>query len=289
MVSSKGSIEVELQIVAYVTASFLTLAVYDLFICLNREITHIWRSKWGLVKVLYLVARYFPFVSVTIAMEERLSSTCNLITFTTIFAGAGIGLCALILTLRTYSIYNKSRKVLAIFGLSWILAVAVVVWAVIHYTDSFTVGHLATDNPFSCFLAGESHIGLVLYLVLLAAESVIALLTVLKTFDSYYKSGFNLSQLASMVYCEGLFFYFLILSFTIANVAVLLTAPPGLLLLLDSPLTVVHSIMSCRLVLHVREVSNYNSEDEDEDDLLPAFIFTVIEPYMSSKLPRYYV
>ncbi|KIK53139.1 hypothetical protein GYMLUDRAFT_49490 [Collybiopsis luxurians FD-317 M1] len=71
-----------------------------------------------------------------------------------------------------------------------------------------------------------------------------------------------------------------------------MSAPPGLLLLMDSPLTAMHSILGCRLVLHVREVAARGTgdiEDDDDDDLLPTFIITIIEPYMSSKIPQYYV
>ncbi|KAJ3991223.1 hypothetical protein F5050DRAFT_1261272 [Lentinula boryana] len=94
-----------------------------------------------------------------------------------------------------------------------------------------------------------------------------------------------------MIYCEGLFYYFMILPITIANMAVFLLAPAGLLSLLDSPLTVMHSILCCRLVLHVREVSEHNPEDvEDEDDLLPTFIIEeAIEPYKYKRVQQYYV
>lgn len=279
---------VDLQVVTYVSMAFLALLFYDWIICLNQEVTRIWMSKWSLIKVLYLVERYAPFATLIIAVDERLASTCNLMTLNTILSGFIIGVADLILMLRTYSIYNKSRRVLAIFALSWIIVSGVCVWAVFRYTGSFDVD----DTSNSCFVSNEPTIGLITYISLLTAEIVITLVTVWKTFDSYLKSGFRLGQVLSMVYCEGLFFYFLIISFTIANTAVILAAPIGLLALLSSPLTVMHSILCCRLVLHVREIDARSIEDEDDedtDDLLPAFIIEVMEPYMSIKGPRYYV
>jgi len=291
MVNSDWTVEVDLQLVTYVTVSFFTLLAYDWIISLAREVTRIWYSKWSLVKVLYLYARYAPFIAMTIAVQERLTSTCNFMTFTTIFAGASIGFTDIILMLRTYSIYNKSRKILTIFGLTWIIIAAFCFWAITKFTSSFRFS--AAPSPvssFSCFLKQESSSkGLICYIALLAGESVVTLLTVWKTFDSYRKSGFHFNQIVSMVYCEGLIYYFAILPITIANVAVILLAPRGLLLVLDSPLTVMHSILCCRLVLHVREVSEYTAEDEDED-ILPAFVIVrAMEPYMSNKLQQYYV
>ncbi|KAF5356657.1 hypothetical protein D9757_013210 [Collybiopsis confluens] len=303
------SLAVDLQVVTYVTVSFLTLLFYDWIICFNQEekITRIWMSRWSLIKVLYLIVRYAPFAALIIAVygagarTERLAVVCSLmsmnigikcpdrphyrlfltISILPVFSGAVIGFADLILMLRTYSIYNKSRRILAILALSWIAVAAVCGWAVTKYTHSLNVGHVK-DAPNICFLSNEPGLGLVMYISLLAAEIV------WKTFDSYLKSNFHFGQVMSMIYCEGLFFYFLIIPFTIGNAAVVLAAPTGYLSLLDSPLTVMHAIFCCRLVLHVREIDALEDEDES-DELLPAFIIEVIEPYMSGKGPRYFV
>ncbi|KAJ4471950.1 hypothetical protein J3R30DRAFT_3522222 [Lentinula aciculospora] len=281
-------LEGELQIVAYVTVSFLALLIYDWFISLAQEVIRVWHSRWSVIKVLYLYTRYAPFVVLAIATQERTSSTCNYMTFTTIFAAVTIGISDLILMLRTYSIYNKSRTILFIFGLSWMVISAVCIWAMIQFTNSFSTDE--GDESLSCFLSKESKVVLICYFALLGGECVITLLTFWKTFDSYCRCGFHLGQVVSMIYCEGLFYYFMILPLTIANVTVLLLGPAGFLALLDSPLTVMHSILCCRLVLHVREVSERNTDDEDEDDLLPTFVIVeAIEPYMSKQLQQYYV
>jgi len=291
-VSNPIEVDVDLQLVTYVTISFFTLMAYDCIISLGREVTRIWYSRWSLVKVLYLYARYAPFISMSIAVQERLSSTCRFMTFTTVFAGATIGVTDLILMLRTYSIYNKSRKILAVFVLSWLIISGVAIWSVTKLTGSFIFQDIETSlSSSSCFLEQESSsAGIVCYIGLFAAEAVIGLATFWKTVDSYRKSG-SLNQIVSMVYCEGLFYYILIIPLTFANVAVILFAKDTFLGLLDSPITVMHSILCCRLVLHIREVSEYNAEDEtDDDDILPAFVIvTAREPYMSTKVPQYYV
>ncbi|KAJ3847766.1 hypothetical protein EV368DRAFT_68835 [Lentinula lateritia] len=196
--------ELQLKIVTYVTISFLALLTYDWFISLSREVIRVWQSRWSLVKVLYLYTRYAPFIVMAISAQddscsnnfsdktERVSSTCNKMTFTTSFAGFTIGISDLILMLRTYSIYNKSRRVLAIFGLSWVVISAVCVWALIRFTASIPASE-GIGSSSSCFL------------------SIVTLLTIWKTFDIYHKSGFHISQVVSMVYCEGLFYYFMIL------------------------------------------------------------------------------
>jgi len=291
-VSNTTEVDVDLQLVIYVTISFFSLMAYDCIISLGREVTRIWYSRWSLVKVLYLYARYAPFISMGIAVQERLSSTCHSETFTTVFAGATIGITDLILMLRTYSIYNKSRKILAIFILSWMIISGVAIWSVTQLTGSFKFSAAPISlSTSSCYLVQESSSsGIVCYIGLFAAEAVIGLLTFWKTVDSYRKSG-SLNQIVSMVYCEGLFYYFIIIPLSFANMAILLLVTNPLFGLLDSPITVMHSILCCRLVLHIREVSEYNAEDETEDDdILPAFVIvTAREPYMSTKVQQYYV
>ncbi|KAF5370417.1 hypothetical protein D9757_013140 [Collybiopsis confluens] len=281
------SLAVDLQVVTYVTVSFLTLLFYDWIICFNQE------GKGHTYMDVEVEFDQGPVLDSEIYAVcgvdncERLASTCDLMTVNTVLSGSIIGMANLILMLRTYSLYNKSRKILAIFALSWISVGVVCGWAVNRYTDSFHV----TQSSNSCFVSNEPKIGLVTYISLLGAEVVITLLTVWKTFDSYLKSGFHFGQAISMVYCEGLYFYFLIIPFTIANTAIIVSVSDGLLALLSSPLTVMHAILCCRLVLHVREVTERSEEGaaDDSDELLPTFIIEVIEPYMSGKGPRYYV
>ncbi|KAJ3886140.1 hypothetical protein GG344DRAFT_69913 [Lentinula edodes] len=203
--------ELQLKIVTYVTISFLALLVeaefcpvvpqiYDWFISLSREVIRVWQSKWSLVKVLYLYTRYAPFIVMAISAQddsslnkywdkiERVSFTCNKMTFTTsmmffepsvqsVFAGFTIGISDLILMLRTYSIYNKSRRVLAIFGLSWVplflrvkvlevhhlvscpiinpdfISVKLLVWYTVKVGDNKTYIELTLNNSVAGFLA----------------------------------------------------------------------------------------------------------------------------------------
>lgn len=74
--STISNLEVELQVVTYVTVAFLALLVYDWIISLDREVSRIWRSDWSLVKVLYLYTRYAPLSVMTIAAEERITDVC---------------------------------------------------------------------------------------------------------------------------------------------------------------------------------------------------------------------
>jgi len=269
----------ELQAVSFVKVACLALLTYDSFLLLSHEISYIWFSKWGVAKVLYLITRYLPFIDTTLAVKEMLhpvntTMSCNQsMTFITIYAGVGIGISDLILMMRTYVMFNNSRKVLGIFAFLWIVIGAVNIWAVINWTQ--------VQAPFnipgvpSCFLAGESNFGLICYISLLATETVVVALTLWKGFQNYLLMGFSeaTSKLIVNFYRDGVLFYLFIVPFTIGNVVVLLRAPPGLQLLLDTPLRVMHSILCCRLIIHIRVVADNpatdinNMETENEKPL----------------------
>ncbi|KAJ3972349.1 hypothetical protein EV361DRAFT_149641 [Lentinula raphanica] len=256
------------------------VAIYDWFTSLTQEVTHIWHSRWGVIKLLYLWTRYVPFIVMIIAAQENISGA-----FTTVSAGLIIGISDLILLLRTYSIFNKSRKVLAVIFLSWIALSAIGIWGVF----SFQSQSFPNDSTSSCFVPQRSQPTLIAFFALLGGESVTSLLTAWKTLEIYRKSHFG--QALSTIYHEGLFYYFMILPTEIAIIIVFLSSPPGFQSLMDSPLTVLHSILCCKLVLHVRQAHAKRGswvEDEDSDDVLPAFVIEGFEAYYA-KRPQYYV
>jgi len=270
----------ELQAVSYVKAGFLALLTYDFFLSLPHEISYIWFSKWGLVKILYFITRYLPFVDTTLTVIETLHSINNIMscshstTLVTICAGVGIGISAFMLMIRTCVMFDNSRKVLGTFALLWIVISALNIWAAINWTQ-VQVPFDIPEVPL-CFLSKESNIGLICYISLLAGETVVVALTLWKGFQNYFLMGFfeATTKLSVNFYRDGVLFYLFVLPFTIGNVVVLLRAPPGLQLLLDTPLRVMHSILCCRLIIHIRVIADDSAfvdgndrEIKNEDNL----------------------
>ncbi|KAJ7863257.1 hypothetical protein B0H13DRAFT_1095075 [Mycena leptocephala] len=240
---------IDLQVVFYIKAGFLALLVYDSLLQINEEYLHVWKSRWTLIKCLYLWTRYIA-------------------TFTTAFSGFIIGVTELILMVRTYTLYERSKKLLAFFFVLWFSVGGVASWAVAEWTTSpsFKCGHFVYAlglnscslslgfGVLSCWFsdAGRIGIGLVCYLSLLAGETVIVLLTLGKVFHEFYR---HKSGLLKSLYCDGVWFYLAIWPSCIVTVLVLYFAPPGLNNLPDIPVLVMHSVLSCRLITHAREIA----------------------------------
>jgi len=250
------SVSSDLQVVSYITAGLLALLVYDILLQINDEYRHVWKSRWTLIKCLYMWTRYSTFISIIISLVNL--SECNKITtFTTAFSGSIIGVTELILMVRTYTLYERSKKLLAFFFVLWFSIAGVAIWAVTKWISAPSFGS-SDAGTVSCWLSDSSGvgIGLVCYVCLLVGESAIVFLTLCKVLRKFHH---NKTALLNSLYSDGVLFYLAIWPFTIATVACLFWAPPGLNNLPDAPVLVMHSVLSCHLITHARAVA----EEED--------------------------
>ncbi|KAJ7145768.1 hypothetical protein C8R44DRAFT_755833 [Mycena epipterygia] len=250
-----NSLSSDFLLVSYVHVACLALLTYDTLLNVGQEYQHVWKSKWSLIKCLYLWTRYSTFIDTILATQERLNgnfspSSCSIITnFNTVFSGIGIGIAEIILMVRTYAIYGRS-KILLTFFLIMLSAIGVVnIWVVIKWTESFQV-----EVAPSCNIRDSSNIGFVCYASLLAGETVIVVLTLWKALHTFSLS--RSSRLVTSFYYDGIFFYLAMLLIFIVEVVVQIHARSALKFIADTPLRVTHTIFVCHLVTHVRAVAS---------------------------------
>ncbi|TDL21187.1 hypothetical protein BD410DRAFT_804380 [Rickenella mellea] len=116
----------------YATCVAIALIAYDYVLTMDLEINHIWSQPFSGATILYLMNRYgYPLV---LALE--MVQTCNGIGRATDATTTGIVAVAgrTIFTLRTWAIYLKSWKVLALVGL---FAIAKLSMAIISSVTSY--------------------------------------------------------------------------------------------------------------------------------------------------------
>jgi len=265
------SLSSDIQVVSYITAGFLALLVYDTLLQIDDEYRHVWKSRWTLIKCLYMWTRYSTFVSIVISFVNL--SECNKITtFTTAFSGSIIGVTELILMVRTYTLYERSKKLLVFFFVLWFTIAGVAIWAVTKWVSA--PGFASSDaEALSCWLSDSNGIGigLVCYACLLVGETAIVLLTLWKVLRKF---AHNKTALLNSLYSDGVLFYLAIWPFTIATVVCLFWAPLGLNNLPDAPVLVMHSVLSCRLITHARAIA----EEEDRR------AYAVNKPFRNTRL-----
>ncbi|KAJ7468701.1 hypothetical protein FB451DRAFT_379933 [Mycena latifolia] len=199
-------------LVSYVDVAFLALLTYDTLLNIGKEYRHIWRSKWGLIKCLYLWARYSTFIDTVFAVQKRFvmsdPSSCSFFTdFDTIFAGVGIG----IVSTPLYALYERSQRLLGFFLIMWFSIGGLNIWAVMKRTESLQ--KVPPNLLTSCNDTTSSNIGLVSYMSLLAGETVIVLLTLWKGFHThtFSRSADRHTKFGTSFYHDGVLFYLVML------------------------------------------------------------------------------
>ncbi|PPQ74328.1 hypothetical protein CVT24_000430 [Panaeolus cyanescens] len=88
---------------AYIIVSSLVVFICDLFYTLPDEVEYIWKAKWSLPKVLYLMTRYWGILVVG----------CKAAIWFDIIGNSVVSpLVGVVLGLRIYALYGRSKKVL---------------------------------------------------------------------------------------------------------------------------------------------------------------------------------
>ncbi|KAJ7689213.1 hypothetical protein B0H14DRAFT_3051183, partial [Mycena olivaceomarginata] len=232
----------------YVLMAFLTIMSYDALLNAGEEYHHIWKSKWSLIKCLYLWSRYGPFIDTTISVLRGGGVISDLL--------HGVSLTQ---TLTNCNTLNKFNTVFSIFGIGvtevrkkcWLFCV--VVWL-----SQTSIVSNCTFFSF-CDLVEGSSVLVACYVSLLVGETVIVLLTLWK-FVHYKVSAvagtFRSSRLIISFYRDGIIFYMAILAIFIGIMVLQRGLPTEFKLIGLTPLRVMHSILTCQLVIHVRVVAS---------------------------------
>ncbi|TFY69728.1 hypothetical protein EVG20_g3024 [Dentipellis fragilis] len=212
----------------FVVAS-MTLLVYD------TAVELIWSTKVNIVQIFYFISRYSPYLDtvLNIYAPNPDPRTCY-ITYGigSVLTAVGVAFYEMILIIRTYALFNRSRKFLYIFGPLWIARLS-----------------LKSMNPLSHTNIPGGMLNR--YLIRdLRPPAVIVICTIWKgiTLLREVKS----SPFMRAFYRDSILFYFAIFPLTIGNVIVFLTAPTELLDLFDTLTRVFHSLLCCRIILHLR-------------------------------------
>ncbi|KIK66225.1 hypothetical protein GYMLUDRAFT_1025469 [Collybiopsis luxurians FD-317 M1] len=273
--------------------SMLTLLCYNYLLSLAQEVTHIWNSKWGLVKILYLYSRYSPFIDtvlvvigkdamlVIVAIRLKIDKSCfpRAIKSTHVLCITNNSHVAVLLLsvpclLKSESDYltvesflprhvqqlsKSSRDTCCLLNLAYpsssaIKPVAIVtVLTTVKWSASYT--EVIVPGFLGCILVGESKVGIMSYLFFLVGETV-------------YNYGFTSAALEKVIktfYRDGVLYYLAILRTLLTLGSQITQFEKPELQILDTPFRVMHSILCCKLIIHIRQVAR--SEDEYEDTL----------------------
>ncbi|KAJ7163992.1 hypothetical protein C8R43DRAFT_1122954 [Mycena crocata] len=251
-----------LRNVKYMNVVSITILVFDYLLCLNLEVSLVWRSKWSFNKLFFLCARYPPFIDVPIVMWYSLApidpNKClPIYTVACWMTFFGIAMAEALLLLRTYALMGCRTRVLITLLTQYIAIVIITIVVVALFLKSLKFGAPVLPSVTGCHMVDGSIILVVAFILVLLNETVLMILTLWSKHSiamaSHILYSYFVTQTApspAAYYSDGAF---VVISF--ANLAVLIWGPVELVDLFTTFLRVMHSVLSTRIVLHVRAAS----------------------------------
>ncbi|KAF8999610.1 hypothetical protein BDQ17DRAFT_1360692 [Cyathus striatus] len=248
-----------MQNVTYLHVASLALWVFEHLITLDKEVTYIWGSShWSVVKVLYVFVRYSTYVDATLNIVVQCfpslsSKTCKSIYYAIIwFLVTGMTAAEIILTLRVWAVWQKTKIITIVLTL-YFIGTLVPVWV-----NDGILGRSLTFNLQDLLhvggcLATSGRIALEAstWGLLLAYDTIMMLLMLPPAYDAFRRGG--KSTMASTVIRDGIIYYIYLFVVSLVNMVVLLKLSPDYFSLLAILGRVIHSALSCRVVLNIRE------------------------------------
>jgi len=256
----------DVVLVKYFHVASMALMAYDCLIMLPDEFRCIWTARWSWGMILYLLTRYLAFFDVSVLTAFLFDSQIPATNCATVYRAAGwfelvgITVAEVVLLTRTYAIWGKSRRILYVVLLLFSI---VIPCAVVMKMDLSTLEFPQSPFPtiMPCFSSGGKSIFYIDYALVLGIEFAVILLTIWIGINQWRD---EVNPLTTVLYRDAITFSSIRFVSSIAIVAVLAgTSSIALRLLLLEPQRVLHSVLTSRIILHLRIVSSNAQEDFD--------------------------
>ncbi|KAF7329978.1 hypothetical protein MKEN_00261800 [Mycena kentingensis (nom. inval.)] len=259
-----GLLAGRLQTVRYMHAVDLTLLLFDYVLTFGSEVSLIWPSRWTISKTLYFLARYSPLFDVPILLyysmvsnlsPEQCEQLQSASSWGTVF---GFAVAEAILILRTYALSGQRRGVIVFFTSFWVVGISVSIVLLAMFENTVVYG--PPPSPFipGCYmLQGNVIFAGIDFAIVLVNDTIIMAYTLWIGMKNYRHTR---NPLIITLYTDGIIYYFFLCAISALNVATMLQAPSVTAQLFNTFLPVIHSILSTRIVLHVRDVERRESE-----------------------------
>ncbi|KAJ3785685.1 hypothetical protein GGU10DRAFT_332919 [Lentinula aff. detonsa] len=247
------------------TVSSTVILFYDWILLLPEEIEFIWSAKLlRPFNALYNIQRYMPFIDtvallyiVSFAEQIDVEKCRVLYNISGWMYIIGITLTEVVLTMRIWALWGKDTRLsigLPLFFLScWVPN-----FYIFHkflQTETYIPSPL--PQIIGCAILGGQPILYLCWVILVVYEAVLLILMLIQ-----YRRQFSLTR---VVYRDGITYYIILFLLSIINVATILLLPHDLQNLFTPPQRVIHTILTSRVVLHMRKQSGnqlqYNNDE----------------------------
>ncbi|KAF7367474.1 hypothetical protein MSAN_00810300 [Mycena sanguinolenta] len=260
---------------------YQVVRVFDYALTFNLEISLIWRSKWTLPKFLFLLSRYSTVFDVPLVLYYTITPVVSVqhcaqlhegVTWGTVL---GIAVAEAILVMRTYALSGARRSVLIIFTSIWVTGVSATIVFVVLFVKSAVFKLPPLPGIPGCYLAAANKADVVLpFIIVLINDTLIMAYTLYLGIKNYRHAR---TPLIVTLYRDSITYYVFLCIASLLNVFMLLNGMKlpkrALAQIFNAFIRVMHSVLSARVILHIREVEQKRLESERDDTAFSAVQF----------------
>ncbi|TCD64263.1 hypothetical protein EIP91_004302 [Steccherinum ochraceum] len=267
-----------LNVVPLTTVALTALLVYDYILTFDSEVNLIWSSNWSTVKVLFVLTRYLPFSDMFLVLYYQTktgidSETCKRMYFPTVWLIIiGIVVAELVLVVRTWALWGRSRNIAICLGIACVVALLPVFVVESVFLKTLRFSQYSDPRIPGCLLTGGSSIAAVNFIVVILFETFLLVLTLIVGVQRYRRLRGG-SGLVAVLYRDGVLFYVYLLRqsasysssaqllltpqivTSIANLVLNIVAPRELAGILASFQRILHSLLAARVLFNLREAA----------------------------------
>jgi len=237
--------------------------IWDYVLTFRMEVDLVWKSKWNFMKGLYLLQRYMPFIDTVCLVlyrqtGENLTKTgCRNVTL--VCAGLmfiGLALSEMILTLRTWAVWNRDQRLTIILPILYVLF-----WGSGFIIRGISLSRTKFGDPLylgikGCFLRDINRGMAFLWVQLIVWNALLLTLMLIPAVEAYRDGGSPI--LTKSVHRDGVIYYLYLFLFSTINIVIIETLPHEYHHLLASVTRVLHSMLTSRVLLHIRSQAEDN-------------------------------
>ncbi|KZP01269.1 hypothetical protein CALVIDRAFT_129211 [Calocera viscosa TUFC12733] len=234
----------------------VSLVFFDYVITLPQEIDLIWSTKWTPGKGLFVFIRYVGLLAAAVSLYVRFGAnvtplSCTVATWCSLSSVYLVSVATgLVLALRTWAIWNRTRWCAALVGVVWLAAsTGTIVYTVISLAGSSQYGNF--DGLPGCMVAdtpATADVVAKVYSFGVAYEPIIFIMTIIRGFRHLSNPSAMMKVLYRDAFCASV----CMLTFAIIDL-VLANSDSSLFLIFDLIGFAFSFIVPCRIILNVRQ------------------------------------
>ncbi|KZT57379.1 hypothetical protein CALCODRAFT_483194 [Calocera cornea HHB12733] len=248
------------QITNFFTIASFTVFVYDWILTLPMEIKYVWPAPWSWGKTLFLLTRYLALIDTSVIIPRQLgynlsTDNCQLLyQWSTWSMVIGVAIADIILAMRTWAIWSKSRPWGFALAFAWVAVYGITVGTMGKGMSGLAFGPPPDPALRGCFIVAAGDIGILFigFVVIMVFDLFTFTATAIKGIDHLRRGD---SALVSVLYRDGLLFSAILCVISVLNIIVLEHLTSDLFDVLVVLFRSVHAILACRIMLNIRDAA----------------------------------